>query len=178
MRANPPGLRSIFSSALLLVAISSTVTCPALAQSIPVLETADLNGKSLVWPKDLPAGKSLLIVAFARDQQSKIDAWVAGLGLKAPNAPSWYEVPMIDNPGQVGRWFIDNGMRSGITDPQDRAHVTTIYGDKASLMKTMGLPNEEQVHLLVVDNQGRIYKRVSGDFSAPGRAAITQAMGG
>jgi hypothetical protein len=164
-------------SNLIRVAVAILMTTSvSVAQTIPRIETADLNGKTLVWPSELPRGKTLLIVGFSGDQQSNIDGWVEGLGLKSNTAISWYEVPLIDNPGALGRWFISNGMRRGIQDLTDRAHVVTVYTDKGELMKTLGLKDEGQIHLLVVDGTGKIFERVSGDFTAKAGAIIIRAM--
>jgi hypothetical protein len=148
----------------------------AQAQTMPMIKSADLNKKVIVWPRDFTAERTLIFVAFRQGQQSNIDAWVAGMNLKAAGAPSWFEIPMIGDPGSVGRWFINNGMRSGIPSKVDRARVVTVYGNKAAMMKTMGLPGEKQIHALVVDKAGKIIVRVSGDYSANGAKILNQAL--
>jgi hypothetical protein len=68
-------------------------------------------------------------------------------------------------------------MRSGIPARADRAHVVTLYGNKAALMKSMGLP-DESVHILVVERSGKIIARVTGSYSAANAAAIFTAIKG
>ncbi len=145
-------------------------------QTLPPLKAADLNKRPISWPAGLPAAKTILLIAFQRGQQAQIDEWVRGLKLKSPGAPAWFEVPMIKDPGGIARWFIDNGMRSGIPNPADRAHVVTVYGNKQALMKSMGLPNETTVHALVVDRAGRVLERVSGPYSSAGAQRIEEAL--
>jgi hypothetical protein len=153
----------------------SIIPAAARAQSVPPIVTTDLNKTPIVWPRDFMAERTVLIVAFTGNQQGAIDRWVAGLGLKAPGAVPWYEVPMINDPGSLGRWFINRGMRGGIPDSTDRAHVVTVYGDKREMMQRMGLP-DQGVHVLVVDREGRIVLRESGEFSDAGKAKITTAL--
>jgi hypothetical protein len=155
---------------------SDMILSEARAQSMPTVEAADLNKKPVAWPQDFTAQRTLLLVAFRQGQQSNIDGWVKGMDLKTSGAPSWYEVPMINNPGSVGRWFIDNGMRSGIPNKADRARVVTLYGKKADMMKAMDIPNETQVHGIVVDKSGKIIVRVSGDYSEAGATTLRQAL--
>jgi hypothetical protein len=170
---------SLFDRTILLAALSlGSFMMPdgARAQTMPPIRSADLNKKAIFWPRDFAAERTLIFVAFRRSQQSNIDGWVAGMNLKAKGAPLWFEVPMIDDPGSIGRWFIDNGMRTGIPKAADRARVVTVYGKKATMMSAMNLPNEMQVHAIVVDKAGKIIIRVSGDYSLQGAAVLREAM--
>ena len=146
------------------------------AQSLPEIRAADLNRKKIHWPADLPAERTLLLVAFERKQQKDIDGWVGGMKLKAPGAPAWYEVPMISNPGALVRSFIDGGMRRGIPSPVDRARVVTVYGDKQAMKQQMGISDEKRVHALVVARDGKIIAHVAGNFSEAGAKEIEAAL--
>jgi hypothetical protein len=163
------------AGALLVITLPMIAFAQALP-TVPTVVTADLNKREIIWPRDLTAERTVLIVGFAGNQQPVIDRWVAGLGLKNPGAPVWYEVPMIRNPGALGRWFINRGMRGGIPDSVDRSRVVTVYGDKQAMMRQMGLP-DESVHALVVDRAGRILVRQSGEYTAQARAVVMGAMG-
>jgi hypothetical protein len=147
-----------------------------MADRMPRMKSADLNKKPVTWPDDLPLGKTLLIFGFDGDQQVNIDTWVGGLNLKSADAQSWYEVPLINDPGSVGRWFINNGMRSGIPSEADRSHVVTVYGDKASIMKRMGMVGEDNIHVFVVDQTGEIIGKVSGDYSLDSAKQILEFL--
>jgi hypothetical protein len=159
-----------------LLLLAGFTASPVLAQSIPSVTAYDLNKKKIVWPDALAAQRTVMIIAFTRSQQAQVDGWVNGLNLKAPGAPAWFEVPLINDPGSVARWFIDNGMRSGIRDASARARVVTVYGNKAAMMKTMGLAGEDRVHAIVVDRRGKIMARASGAFSESGAAPILAAL--
>jgi hypothetical protein len=163
---------------VILAAGLATFASSAAAQIMPLIKAADLNKRTVTWPRGLPADRTLIIVAFSGSQQKNIDRWVGGMRLKEQGAPAWFEVPLINDPGSVGRWFIDNGMRGGISNPNDRARVVTVYADKKAMMKSLGLPNETQVHLLVVDRSGRVLQRVSGDYSPAGETILREALKG
>jgi hypothetical protein len=152
--------------------VFATMALPSFAESIPRIEALDLNKKTIVWPNDLPVGKTVLIIGFDGKQQPNIDNWISGLQLKAADAPAWFEIPLIDDPGAIGRWFINNGMRSGIPSVTTRSHVVTVYGDKAKIMRIMGISGENRVHVLVVNQKGEILALVSGDYSAEGAKQI------
>jgi hypothetical protein len=160
---------------MLLIGAVLTGATQVDARSLPNIKATDLNKKAVNWPAGLPSDRTVLIIAFTRGQQVQVDGWVSGLKLKSPGGPAWFEVPLINNPGSIARYFIDNGMRGGIPGTEARSHVVTVYGKKAELMKQMGLFGEKTVHVLVVDRKGNILESVSGAYSEAGAAAVTKA---
>jgi hypothetical protein len=170
------GSLSFLKKIPLAVLAGFMIVSPVLADNMPNITAADLNKKAISWPQGLPAKRTIILVAFQRSQQDNIDTWVTGMKLKSAGAPAWFEVPVISNFGAAGRWFIDNGMRRGITDPKDRAKVVTVYAGKTAFKKSMGIPNESDVHVLVVDRSGEVIARVSGDYSPAGAAKIRAAL--
>ncbi len=148
-----------------ILATALLLTTPLLSQTLPAVSASTLGKQVVQWPQGLPAERTLLLIAFSRSQQPDIESWVKGMQLKAMHAPAWFEVPMINNPGRLGRWFIDNGMRRGIVSIEERAHVVTIYADKKAMMRQMGLTDETTVHAVVVDRDGKIHAHASGVFT-------------
>jgi hypothetical protein len=96
----------------LLVVSAMIVHAEPLSQArrFPPVTAADLNGRKLALPADFPAKRTIVILAFTQSQQVEVDGWINGMKLK-PEAANWLEMPVIDQPGPVGRFFIDNGMR-------------------------------------------------------------------
>ena len=145
------------------------------AARLPVIASKDLNGRMLTLPADLPGERTLVLIAFQREQQANIDTWTRGLGLAGSNVP-WLELPVIDDPGAFARWFINGGMRRGIKDHGLWQHVVTLYTSKAALTQALNLASEKDVYALVLDRQGRVLERVAGDFSQAGAARLRAAL--
>jgi hypothetical protein len=160
----------------LIMAGSLSVAVAAEAQIMPPIKASTLSKKPVNWPSQLPAERTVIIIGFSQKQQPDIDTWINGLKLKEPGAPAWFEVPLINNPGGIVRWFIDSGMRRGIPSAYDQDHVVTVYTNKKALMRTMGLPNEATIYTLVVSRSGAILARVSGNYSLGGAAQIAKAL--
>ena len=135
----------------------------AVAQ-FPSLTSKDLAGNSVDLPAGFPAERTILLVAFEREQQHDIDSWVEGLHLGEGKLP-WLELPVIDNPGAIGRWFIDNGMRRGIKDHQVWAHVVTLYTKKAEFKSAMQIGSEKEIEVFVADRSGKVFERQVGPYS-------------
>lgn len=155
--------------------LAGSLAPPALAQQMPPVSATDLNKKPVSWPKDFKADHTVLMIAFDRSQQGIVDSWVKGLGLSAPNAAPWFEVPLINNPGKLIRSFIDSGMRRGIPSPEARAHVVTLYVKKKDFMQTMQLPDED-VHILVMDRTGTVVARAKGLYTASAAAPLAAVL--
>ncbi len=141
----------------------------------PRLISKDLAGKRIDLPGELPGERTVLLIAFVREQQHEIDGWVAGLHLNDGKLP-WLELPVIDNPGPFVRWFIDNGMRRGIQDHAIWNHVVTLYTEKAAFTNAVGITSESTVYAMVVDRQGSILASIPGSFTPEGAARIQSAV--
>ena len=131
----------------------------------PRMQVKNLSDEIRTLPADFPGERTLLLIAFQREQQDNLDDWSARLNLRNPDAPAWLELPVIDDPGALLRWFVDVGMKNGIADPFVRSQVFSVYTPRAEFIRHLGLPGTDQVHLVVADRSGNILCRVSGDWS-------------
>ena len=143
----------------------------------PKTETYDLNGRALTLPDELPANKTILLVAFERDQQAEIDSWATGLDLRVDGSGMpWLEVPVVGKMPWIARAFINNGMRGGIPDKAKRAHVTTLYVNQEQWVRSLGLARTDQVCVLVVDRAGNVLAIQDGPFEKNKSQTISDAM--
>ena len=129
------------------------------ARSVPKMTAADLNGRALTLPDDMVGDPAVWVVAFDRAHQSQVDrlfGLVQQAMVASPNVVTW-EVPVIENPGAIGRWFIDNGMRSGIPKKETRAKVVTLYvPDRATWLREMGIASVDQAYAVLINRNGKI----------------------
>ena len=142
----------------------------------PTMQVKNLSDETKAFPADFPAERTLLLIAFQREQQDILDAWSERLNLRKPDAPAWLELPVIDDPGALLRWFVDVGMKNGIADPFVRARVFSVYTPRTEFIRHLGLPGTDQVHLVVVDRAGNILCRVSGDWSAEKEKTLKEGL--
>jgi hypothetical protein len=140
------------------------------------MQVKNLADETRTFPADFPAEKTLLLIAFEREQQETLDAWAMRMNLRESGAPAWLELPVIDNPGMFMRWFVDVGMKSGIKDTKERSKVFTIYTPRKDFIQALGLPDTNQVHLVVVDRFGHILRSVSGEWSVSKQSLLLEAL--
>ncbi len=125
----------------------------------PVLEGSSLSAQHYTIPADLEGRANLVFVAFLRRQQQVIDEWIERLGDVESKYPGLavYEVPLLVRfPGPI-RWWIDNGMRSGIPDPRTRSRTITVYTDRGRFLRQAGLADEQQIWTVLLDREGTIH---------------------
>ena len=160
-----------------LLAFATSVPCSLIAADKVMPETVaeNLNGDEIRMPAELPGEHTLLLMAFQREQQKNIDGWVAGMALRGSNI-SWLELPVIENPGLLMRWFINWGMRRGIPGDDDRAHVASLYLDKTAFLSGFGISDETAVYAAVVDQSGEVLTLVKGDYTPDAAKKIWQAL--
>ncbi len=98
----------------------------------------------------MPGERTVILVAFLRGQQKDLDAWSAALKLSEGTRP-WLETPVINKPGPIGQFVINNGMRSGPPDHAVWKHVVSLYTDKRAFVRSLRIGDENRVYILVVD---------------------------
>lgn len=154
----------------------SPATPPQEEPKFPVAEIADLNGRVLKFPAQLPGKRTIVLVAFTQDQQNAVDTWVDGMKLKEPDAMPWIELPTVANLGQGFRVFLDGAMKSGITKTEDRARVFTYYTNVGKFVSNLKLAGTKQIYAMVVDRDGTIHRVEPGRYSQEGAARLSKAM--
>jgi hypothetical protein len=164
---------------IVVVAPKSVSLPPAQAGTphrFPSVRVKNLSDDIKSFPADFPAEKTLLLIAFEREQQDNLDDWSARLNLRKPGAFSWLELPVIDDPGAFMRWFVDVAMKSGIVDPAVRVRVFSVYAPREKFIRHLGLPGPDQVHLVVADRSGNILCRISGDWTFEKECLLRESL--
>jgi hypothetical protein len=139
----------------------------------PAVGGRSLLGIEVVLPGELPADRTLVVVAFRQWHQARVDRWIARAvaagvppttrGATAPIAVAVVEVPVLSTQWRPVRRFIDGGMTAGIGDPDVLARTITVYTNVAAFQRSLAIPDSDDVHALVVTRDGAILARGQGD---------------
>ena len=143
------------------------------AVRFPAVGGRSLLGVEMALPRDLPAELTVVVVAFQRGQQERVDRWIArAVAAGIPPTPrgatgimpvAVVEVPVLATAWRPARRFIDGGMTAGIGDPDVLARTITVYTDVAAFQRSLAIPGSDDVHALVVRHDGAILARGHGD---------------
>ena len=136
-------------------------------QAFPEVQGKALTGEEFQVPDSLDRAYNLLLLAFLREQQADVDTWIPRLEEIKKSHPdfTFFEFPVLPKMNAVARWWIYQGMRSGIRSERARARTVTFHIDKEPLRQRLNIENEENIHLFLVDRKGTILWRTSGRWS-------------
>ena len=144
------------------------------------LRTRALDGTPRDLPGDLPAERTLVLLAYRQRHQRDVDEWIAlavALGVPAtprgatgPLTTAVVEVPFLARVWWPARRLIDGGMAQGIADPDVLARTFTAYGAPLRHRRACGLDGlgardvggRAEVEALVVTREGTVLWHASG----------------
>jgi hypothetical protein len=87
-----------------------------------------------------------------------------------------YELPVIQSRSRLSQWFIDGGMRAGISDLRIRQHTITLYLDKPSFLDALDISDDRTIQVLVVDRSGRVVWRTVGAWDQEREADLVSFL--
>jgi hypothetical protein len=146
----------------------------------PVVTSANLSRQGFTLPADFEGDVNVLLIAFQRWHQRAVDTWIPFVRQleQAHDDVRYYELPVIQRMNVLGRTFINEGMRAGISDPVARARTITLYVDKPAFRQALELPHEEDIYVLLVDREGNVPWRAEGAFTPEKGESLAAALQG
>ncbi|MBM3787966.1 MAG: hypothetical protein FJW30_26760 [Acidobacteria bacterium] len=136
-----------------------------IGDTLPELRGEFLNGRTAVLPGAASGRPALLLMGFSYDSRFAVEAWAKRFREAAAScgAATFFEIPMIGGMAQLGKWFIDSGMRRG-TPKEDYEHVITVYGGVGPWKDRVGFKDPKAAYLVLTDAGGKIAWRYQGGF--------------
>lgn len=175
---------AVFVTALGLVTPASSQGPPAgmgedeSTAVFPHVQGSNLEGRKFNLPEDFEGELDLVFVAFQREQQTLVDSWLPLVKTLVARYEGlrYYELPTIYRANSLVRWFINNGMRSGIPDQHARESTITLYIDKEPFRAALGIPDEQAIHVLLIDAAGRVIWRTTDAHAAEKEKDLENAI--
>jgi hypothetical protein len=156
-----------FLSIFLALSICTSLVVDPPEVRFPSAEGKALTGDKFLVPEDFAKPYNLLLLAFQREQQEDVDTWIPRLE-KVEDANDnfgFYEFPVLPEMNSMVRWFIYQGMRSGITSDRGRARTITFHLNKEEFREKLRIETEELIQVFLADSTGVIIWRESGTWS-------------
>ena len=154
--------------------------------AFPDVDGRSLAGLDVRLPQDLPAARTLAVLAFQQWQQSSVDRWIARaeaagipgspLDMSADDDTCVIEIPVLSTRWKLGRGFIDGGMASSIRIPRVLARTITVYTHVSAFQRMLGISGSDVVQACVVTPAGEVLARVPGDPTDAGWQVIAEAL--
>jgi hypothetical protein len=133
----------------------------------PVVSGYNLDRQEFEFPRDFAGEYNLVIVAFQRYHQNIVNTWIPFVQEVEIFHPGfvYYELPTIQSLPALSRSFINEGMRAGIPNQIARERTVTLYLDKTVFRTALEIPDERDIHLLLVDREGNLLWRETGVYT-------------
>ena len=146
----------------------------------PAVTGSNLQRQKLSLPQDFRGELNLVLIAFQQWQQAQVDTWIPFVRQleESHSGVRYYELPTIQRRSVLSRTLINEGMRAGIPDPVARERTITLYVDKRAFREALELPGEDDIHVILLDRQGRVRWRAEGAFTAEKGESLTAALRG
>lgn len=144
----------------------------------PEVEARSLEGEEFSLPGDLGGDLNLLAVAFQRRHQTDVDSWLGDFGSLEESRQGLftYEIPTLSRRWTPARRFIDGGMASAIKDQKTHARTLTVYGDVGLVSDSLGLPDREEIAVVLCGRDGKAIWLHRGPRTAEAAAALGTAL--
>jgi hypothetical protein len=152
----------------------------------PHVEGRSLAGSDVRLPGDLPAPRTLALVAFQQRHQGCVDRWIARaeangvpgspLDMAPGDGTCVVEIPVLSTRWRLGRGFIDGGMASSIRIPRVLARTITVYTNVSAFQKLLGIADSDDVQACVVSPDGDVFARVPGEPTDAAWSVIAEAL--
>ena len=144
----------------------------------PMVSGYNLNRQEFEFPRDFGESLNLVIVPFQQYQQTIVNTWIPFVQEVEATFPGfiYYELPTIHEMPALSRTFINEGMRAGIPDETARERTVTLYLDKESFRSALDIDDENDVHLFLVDQNGNILWRTTGEYTSEKANQLIEAV--
>jgi len=144
----------------------------------PSILAKDLLRKTVKLPDDFEGELNILFIPFQQWQQMSVNSWIPFAEKLEKEVPGvyYYELPTIRNMNRLARTFINEGMRAGIPSPKSRARTITLYLNKNKFRKVLNIQSEDTIQVFLVDGDGKILWRTTGEFTPEKGGELTTAV--
>jgi hypothetical protein len=144
----------------------------------PKVPGSNLLRQKVTLPDDLQGELNILLVAFYQSHQAFVDTWTPATSRLEESYPGvcFYEIPVIQKMNILYQTFINEGMRAGIPNPQTRQKTITLYLNKKDFLRAVGIPDDSNIWLLVIDRQGNIIWRAEGVYTPEKEEALENVI--
>jgi len=144
---------------------------------LPTLFAKRLDQQPVVLPQQLPAERTLALVAYRRGQRAEIDSWIRGLHLDEDSSIPWFRMPVLNDPGNEGaRSAIEDKFLTRHPSESDRSRLVPVFTDRDAFVRAAGISGTEHASILVLNRDGKVLARAEGQFDEAKAQALRETL--
>lgn len=177
--------RTVLTPTLLWVAAAGLALALAFAAPdegnvmgrLPSISTKRLDQQPLHLPTQLPAERSLALVAYTKHQREEVQSWVHGMRLESDSAIPWFRLSVLNDPGsESARSEAEKRLLARYPNASERARLVPIFTNRDAFARAAGVSGTDHAAVLVVDRDGRVLARAEGAFDAAKAQALRETV--
>jgi hypothetical protein len=144
---------------------------------LPTLTTKRLDQQPVVLPNQLPAERSLALVAYTRTQRAEIDSWIRGLHLDQDSSIAWFRMPVMDDPGtENARDAIEKKLMARHPGEAERSRLVPVFTNREAFVRAAGISGTDHASILVLNRDGKVLARAEGHFDEGKAQALRETL--
>jgi hypothetical protein len=144
---------------------------------LPQFTAKRLDQQSLVLPGQLPAERTLALVAYTRHQREEIQSWIHGLNLDAGSTIPWFRLSVVNDPGSdTARSEVERKLLARYPQQAERARMVPVFTNREAFARAAGTSSTEHAAVLVLDRDGHVLARAEGPFDEAKAQALRETL--
>lgn len=143
----------------------------------PTITGQNVDGAAFSAPDDFAKPLNIVILPFDRQQQERALNWLPlGQSLASQYADvGYYSVAALPDLSPFVRGLVIGGLQLGVRDEPVRAvTIVSFLEDQARFISALGLADNTQMAVVVVDDTRRLLYRAVGDYDEAQDSALRQ----
>jgi hypothetical protein len=163
-------------SAALLLAFAAPNESTVMGR-LPTISAKRLDRQPLVLPSQLPAERTLALVAYTKYQREEIESWIRGLELTEESPIAWFRMAVLNDPGdERARDAIEDKLRDRHPGEADRSRRVPVFTDREAFVRAAGVSGTEHASVLVLNRDGKVLARAEGGYDERKAQALRETL--
>jgi hypothetical protein len=144
---------------------------------LPAISAKRLDQQPVMLPAQLPAERSLALVAYTRHQREEIQSWIRGLQLEDDASIPWFRLSVINDPGsESARSSVERQLLERHPREMDRSRLVPVFTNREAFARAAGVSGTEHAAVLVVNRDGKVLARAEGPYDDEKAQALRETL--
>jgi hypothetical protein len=144
---------------------------------LPTFSAKRLDQQPLHLPGQLPAERSLALVAYTKHQREEVQSWINGMNLDGDSEMPWFRLSVLNDPGsETARSAAEKRLLARYPNAAERARLVPVFTNREAFARAAGTSSTDHAAVLVVDRDGRVLARAEGPYDEAKASALRETL--
>lgn len=146
---------------------------------MPAVVGVDIDNQEIRFPERFTAAYYLVVMPYDREQQQGALTWLQPFQEIAAeyDVLHYYSIAALPDLSAPIRLLVVGGLAAGVRDEAVRSQVAILFlEDQAAFLEALGVDNAEAMSAFLMDQNGAIYWRTTGEYSENAAEEIQELL--